>query len=91
MITAHVSFFGSDKDNYGIPKPYHGYFVIASSWQSEGSGIASAMPLTTATPSLSNSQKLVLQGGTEKAFAEIVEMLRNLPANKGLTELIRKE
>lgn len=49
------------------------------------------MPLTAATPSLSNSQKLVLQGGPEKAFAEMVEMLRNLPANKGLTELTRKE
>lgn len=91
MITANISFFGDDKDTYNFPKPYHSYFVIATSWQSEGSGIASAMPLSTETPPLSPSHKLVLQGGPEKAFAEIVEMIRSLPANKELTELIRRE
>jgi hypothetical protein len=28
MIKANVIFFGSDKDEYGMPKPYNSYFVV---------------------------------------------------------------
>ena len=91
MIKANVKFFGAEKDQYGMPTPYHSYFVVASPWQSEDSGVASAVSLSSAAPTPNPPHKLVLHGGPEKAFEAMVDVLRALSANQGLTELTHRE
>lgn len=91
MIKASVKFFGEDQDSYGMPSPYHSYLVVSSPWKTNDSGVASAIPLSTDTPQLNPPHKLVTAGGPEKAYEEILEILRELPENQGLQELIDKE
>ncbi|TKV69147.1 hypothetical protein FDP08_14115 [Marinobacter panjinensis] len=91
MIKANVKFFGHEQDGYGMPKPYHSYLVVASPWEQQGSGVASVIPLSSDTPALDPPHKMSLQGGPEKAFDEVLVLLRGLPQNKGLKELIHKD
>lgn len=86
-----MKFFGTKKDQYGMPVPFHSYFVVASPWQSDGSGVASAVPLSIAAPAPNPPHKLELQGGPEKAFEAMLEILRLLPKNQRITELTHRE
>lgn len=91
MIKANIKFFGKEKDEYGMPKPYHSYLVVASPWEEQGSGVASVIPLSSDAPALNPPHKLSLQGGPEKAYEEVLRLLRGLPQNKGLKELIHRD
>lgn len=91
MIKANVKFFGNEQDEHGMPKPYHSYLVVASPWQHTDSGVATAIPLSSDTSPPNPPHKLILQGGPEKAYEEILSALRNLSQNRGLKELIDKD
>ena len=91
MIKASVKFFGTEEGEYGMPKPYHSYLVVSSPWQTNDSGVASAIPLSQDAPQPNPPHKLVTSGGPEKAYEEMLQILRNLPQNNGLKELIDKE
>lgn len=91
MIKASVKFYGNDQDDYGMPKPYHSYLIVSSPWQTNDSGVASAIPLSSSTPTLNPPHKLVTSGGPEQAYDEMLKYLRLHPQNKGLQELIDKE
>ena len=91
MIKANIKFFGTERDEDGMPKPYHSYFVVSSPWQQNDSGVASVIALSCDTPIPNPPHKLVLNGGPGKAFEEILKLLRNIKQNKGLNELIDKE
>lgn len=91
MIKANIKFFGGEQDEYGMPNPFHSYLVVSSPWQQDGSGVASAIPLSSDAPAPNRPHKLVLAGGPEKAYEEMLSLLRGLEQNKGLSELIDKE
>lgn len=91
MIKANVKFFGNQQNEYGMPNPYHSYLVISSPWQTDDSGVASAVPLSTDAPKPNPPHKLVTSGGPQKAYEEMLDILRNLPQNKSLSELVDKE
>jgi len=91
MIKANIKFYGEEKDQYGMPKPYNSYLVVASPWQMVDSGVASAIPLSGDAPAPNPPHKISTTGGSEKAYKLMLEVLRNLPKNKGLNELIDKE
>jgi hypothetical protein len=62
MIKAVVKFFGAERDQFGMPVPYHSYLIVSSPWEMPGSGIASVVPLSVNAP-LSKPHFPVLQGG----------------------------
>lgn len=91
MIKANVKFFGQDQDKYGLPKPYFSYLVVSSPWQVADSGVATVFALSSDAPIPNPPHKLVLTGGADAAFEEMMQILRSLPDNEGLKELIHKE
>jgi hypothetical protein len=91
MIKAHVKYFGQERDEHGMPTPYHSYLVVSSPWQEDESAVASVIPLAERSPMPSVSDKLTLSGGEQQAYEEILALLRSLPQNQELTELIDKE
>ena len=91
MIKSSIIFFGDDKDEYGMPKPYNRYLVVSSPWQTNDSGVASALPLSNEAPPPNPPHKIVLNGGPDLAYEEMLIILRNLPQNKNLKELIDED
>ena len=77
--------FGSDKDEYGMPKPYNSYLVVMLSLANSEFWHCPAIPLSMSAPKPNPPHRLVLQGGPEKAFEEMLSPLRAHPENKGLT------
>jgi hypothetical protein len=91
MIKANVKFYGKETGQFGMPKPYNSYLVVASPWQINNSGVATAMPLSGDAPAPNPPHKISQSGGPEKAYEDMLDILRNLTENKGLQELIDKE
>ena len=91
MIKANVTFFGTEQDQYGMPKPHHSYLVVSSPWQTYNSGVASAIPLSDDAPTPNPPHKLTMTGGPQKAYEQMLKVLIDLPQNNGLPELIDKE
>jgi hypothetical protein len=91
LIKAVIHFSGTARDPFGMPTPYHSYFVVASPWQGQapGSAIASIVPLSTAAP-LSQRQHAVLTGGERAAFDEAVNALSAENANASLTPYVHE-
>lgn len=87
MKKAVVKFWGSGADAYGMPTPYHSYYVVASPWNSPGSGIASVVPLSTNAP-LSRQHFLATSGGEDTAFNEAVTALEKESGNATLKKHI---
>jgi hypothetical protein len=81
MVKASVIFWGGQAA--GRLEPFRSYLVIASSWQTPGSGVASVLLIGGDVPP-SQSYHLVLQGGEEEAFNQAIIALKNLPANRKL-------
>ena len=69
----------------------HSYLVVSSPWKINNSGVASVISLSADTPTPNPPHKLTTAGGEEEAYKQIIEVLRRLPENKGLQELIDKE
>lgn len=88
MKNVSIKFFGHEHGQFGMPQPYHSYLIIASKWKTNNSGVASVISLTDKTPMPNQSQVLVLDGGIEKAYQDIVEILKAMPANCDLEMLI---
>lgn len=88
MIKATIKFFGAENDEYGMPIPYRSYFVVSSPWNAPDSGIADVIPLTTDPICPNPQRKIVMAGGERNALDEMLKILRELPENKNLTELL---
>lgn len=91
MIKANVKFFGEQLSEYGMPSPYYSYFIVASPWQKKDSGVATILPLTAESPAPNPPHKIVLKGGAESAYQEMLTVLRLMSQHQGLSELIDKE
>jgi hypothetical protein len=89
MIRAVVKFWGSQFDTYGMPIPYHSYFVVASPWQTQDSGVASVVPLSTNAP-LTKNHFLAQTGGERAAFQAAIEWLETEPGNQNLTQHVHE-
>ena len=83
-IQGFVEFSGKEFDQYGMPEPFRKYWIVASPGPVTGSGIATIVTLTRNTPTLDAENLLVHDGGPDAAFAEAVNRLAALPANRGL-------
>ena len=89
MIKAVVKFFGAERDQFGMPVPYHSYLIVSSPWEMPGSGIASVVPLSVNAP-LSKPHFPVLQGGERAAFDVALQALSHEPKNIGLKVLFHE-
>jgi hypothetical protein len=89
MIKAVVKFWGTQFNNLGMPVPYHSYLVVSSPWQSQDSGIASVVPLSTGSP-LSSEHYPVQKGGDRAAFDAALKALASDPSNIGLSQHIHE-
>lgn len=83
MITCTIAFYGAENDSYGMPIPYHSYFIIASEWLIKNSGIATITPLTDA-PLPSQMHFPVTTGGPESAIKKAIEALKSIDGNNKL-------
>lgn len=83
MIKAVVKFWGAQKDQFGMPVPYHSYLVVASPWQTSDSGVASVVPLSVNAP-MSQQHFLAQQGGERAAYDAAVKALASESKNNGL-------
>jgi|GEM_PF-3285079 len=91
MIKAIVHLWGQERDIYGMPVPYHGYLVVASPWQSAGSGLASVVPVSGQPPQKLSFNFPVLQGGERAAFDAAIHALKSHPAHSGLSFEVHEE
>ncbi len=89
MIKATVKYFGNDKNEYGMPIPYHSYLVVSSPWQKDNSGIASVILLSGESPLPSSPHKLVMSGGEKAAYEKMIKILTDM--HDGLNVLIDKD
>lgn len=83
MIKAVVKFWGSTRNQYEMPIPYHSYLIVASPWHSANDGVASVVPLSVAAPP-AKAHYPVLQGGQRTAFDAAIAALKSEPGNMGL-------
>jgi hypothetical protein len=76
-----VKFFGNRQDPFGMPLPYHVYFVVASRSN------AMAIPALIGTPAPRHNH----QSGqvSDRAFEKMLEALRNSEENIGLKESVQ--
>jgi hypothetical protein len=91
MIKANVKFYGSGQGSFGMPEPYHSYMVYSSPWQLQNSGVASVMGVSSNTPTPESPHVISEKDGEEGAYNLMLDRLRKLPANQGLSELIHRE
>ncbi len=87
MIKAVVKFAGPQTDAYGMPIPFHSYFVVSSPWQAVDSGIASIVPLSLNAP-FSRQHYVAFQGGERAAFDLALQGLTQETGNSGLTRRV---
>jgi len=83
MIKSLVRFWGEEREASGMPIPYNCYFVMASPWQTPGSGIASIVQISVNEP-LVERNFLVEKGGERAAYDKAVNTFKLLPYNVGL-------
>ena len=81
MVKASVTFWGDQVD--GRLYPFRSYLVVASPWETPGSGVASVLLIAGNVPP-SQMHYLAAQGGEEEAFKQAVEALKAISANSGL-------
>lgn len=91
MIKASLKFYGTKQGPYGIPIPYHSYFVFSSPWKIPQSGIASVISLSASTPMPDPPHAITDKDGEEGAYRLVLEKLRALSGNQGLSELLHRE
>ena len=98
MIKAVVKFFGRDLDNYGMPIPYYAYWIVASPWQAQDSGVASILPLSTGPAVVVSStgkpvpqHHIAMSGGEKAAYDNAIGALKGAAAHLGLSFLEHRE
>ena len=80
-----VVFSGADRDQYGMPTPFHFYGVFASPYKENGQYIVvTKMAFSQGTPPETEGSKLVPAATEAEALNSVISELRNSPANKGL-------
>jgi hypothetical protein len=83
MIKAVAKFWGTGRDQSGMPEPYNSYLVISSPWETQECGIASVVPIS-GSARLSKSQFLADRGGERAAFESAITSLKGELSNAGL-------
>ena len=88
QISSTVTFAGSKQDQFGMPDPYHHYFLSATEGQ-PGTGFSTVtiMPITKA-PALPNAPNYTGRGSAESVLADAINALSELSQNKGLRQSI---
>jgi len=66
---------------------YHPYFIVASTWLTEGSGVATIIPLNDDSPIPEKIHFVVASGGPTAAITEARDAVLALPANQGLHQM----
>ena len=91
MVKGVVKFFGRELDQYGMPIPYYAYWIVAYPWQTQGSGVASILPLSTGPVGVVSpsgqpvpQHHVAMSGGEQTAYDKAVSALRNAAAHAGL-------
>ena len=86
VLTKHFALY-RPRENMEAPIVYHPYFLVASDWETPGSGIATTMSLTDDKPAPSNPHLMVQSGGAGAALREAEERVKQLAGNEGLQQL----
>lgn len=90
MIQSNITFYGSEKDQYCMSKPFNRYYIFVSPFEDDSSySIASVMSFN-GSPLL-DSPHIMLKGRVEEVLHEITNKLRNLEDNKNSKELFNQE
>jgi hypothetical protein len=88
-----VTFYGDERDAYGMPIPFNRYLVVAAPWPSEqsvGSAIATVMEFAGRMDSETGRNFHVAKGGEDAACGDAVDALRQCNCNQGLHELMQE-
>lgn len=91
MNQGTITFYGDELDEYGMPKPFHNYFVVVNIWLESNKGIASILPMSKEAPVPESLQCLAGPEGEKSAFEKAIEVLENLEGNKGLNKYVKDE
>jgi hypothetical protein len=91
LETRHFALFRAPDDLNAVPREYHAYFVYASPWERPNFAIATIVSLVEGTPMPASGIVLVEEGGVLGALDKAEEIIRSLPANKGLKRLPAKD
>ena len=84
MKTRHVVFFGDQKDESGMPTPFHHYVLFGGDWEPTGFGIATIFGVTEGADVPKQSLFAVTQGGANAALDSAESALKKLSGNQGL-------
>ena len=90
MIKANITFYGSEKDQYGMPKPFNRYYIFVSPFEDDSSYSVASVMSVNGSPLL-YSPHIMFKGAVEEALHEMTNKLRNLEDNKNLKELFHQE
>lgn len=85
MIKACITFYGSEKDQHGMPKQFNRYYIYVSPFKDDNLYNIASIISFSGSPEL-NSPHLMFKGELESALLEVVNKLRNLDDNKSLLE-----
>ena len=86
MIKACITFYSSEKDEYGMPKQFNRYYIYVSPFTDDNLYSVASIINYNATIGL-DSPHLMLKGELKNALDKMVDKLRNLDKNKKLLEL----
>lgn len=90
MIKSVVKFFGDSTDPHGMPVPYYSYLVVSSPWQTQGSGVASIVPLadgnvvSNSGAAAVNQHQIAMSGGEKAAYEKAVNALKSAATHANL-------
>lgn len=89
MIKACITFYSSEKDQYGMPKKFNRYYIYVSPFEGDNLYSVASLISFSGSPVLDHPH-LMLKGELEEALLEMVNKLRNLDNNKNLLESFYK-
>lgn len=90
MIKANITFYGIEKDKYGMPKPFNRYYIFVSPFEDDSSYCIASVINFNGSPLLNNPH-IMFKGTSEEALHQMMNKLRNLGDNKNLKELFHQE
>lgn len=85
MINRTVTFYGSNRDQFGMPNPFYRYLIIENEapWLGDSHYIASILSLTDSSP-MPKKRNFLSDQGVEKALELAVNALKSLSQMKSL-------
>lgn len=83
-LKLHFVLYAPALDLGTAPATYRPYLLVASRWQTDGSGVATIVPLHSGTPVPDQVHFVVAQGGPAAAIREARDAVLTHPQNHGL-------